>query len=76
MVFLPQRTGLSGFRALTATVFRPDGTQLKAKAYKAFVFLQPRPVHHREAFVLRGIDLKSVPKGSSIEIRSADRFFG
>lgn len=71
-VFLPKPTGgLSSFRALKATVFRPDGSQLHATAYKAFVFWESRPVPHREAFVLRGVELSSIPERSSIEITSA-----
>jgi hypothetical protein len=71
-VFLPKPTsGLSSFRALKAKVYRPDGSLLHATAYKTFVFWESRPVPHREAFVLRGVELNSIPERSSIEITLA-----
>jgi len=70
VVAIGETTDLPVGRALSVTVFRPDGSQLSVRAFKEWLLRRdPRPLE-KEAFLLRGVEKAQVPEGSSIELEA------
>ncbi len=68
---IKETTGFPAATCLRAIVYRPDGTQLVAEAFKDFVLQgSPAPLE-REAFVLRGVDKNEIPHGCYVEISAS-----
>jgi len=55
-------------KPLRAILFRPDGTQLSAEAFKEFVLFRQPEVFEKEAFVVQGVKRSEVPDGCFVEI--------
>lgn len=70
VVAIGETTDLHVGRALRATVFRPDGSQLSVQASKEWLLRRnPQPVE-KEAFLLHGVEKAQIPEGSSIKLEA------
>jgi hypothetical protein len=68
VVVVAQTTNLPVGKALHATIVLPDGSHLKAEAYKEWFLRRiPQPIE-KEAYLLRGIEKAQIPEGSFIEL--------
>jgi hypothetical protein len=70
VVAIGEKTDLPVGKALHATVFLPDGTQLSSQAFKEWVLRRDPNPFEKEAYLLHGVEKSQVPEGSSIELEA------
>ncbi len=68
VVVLNKHTTLEVGKEYMAELSIPDGTQVKVTAFKEWLLRRNLTPPEREAFMLVGIEINEVPKGSTIKI--------
>lgn len=66
VVCVNEMTGLPGGHKLTAIISRPDGSKVKAVAYKECPLIRNPPPVEMEAFNLPELTKVDVPEGSEL----------
>lgn len=70
VVAIGETTDLPVGKILHATVFRPDGSQLSARAFEEWLLRRdPRPLE-KEAYLLQGVEKSEIPEGCSIDLKA------